>query len=144
MNGSHRETMRRVVVSANVLAAVLSGVAAVLARRNPALLVGGRVTPMVTFYVEAYLARQLPLSAVLLGLLATSGTPGLRPVLLLAGLAQAGDAAVGARHARPGMILGSTVGAVIHLGSAVLLGRAVHRYHILEQYFTIAYRDIAQ
>jgi hypothetical protein len=39
------DTLRRVVVSANVVAAVLSGVAAVLARRNPALLVGGRVSP---------------------------------------------------------------------------------------------------
>ncbi len=122
MTDSNRETICRVVVTANVLAAVLSGVAAVLARRNPALLVGGRVTPMVNFYVEAYLARQLPLSAVLLGLLTAGGTTGLQPVLLVAGVAQAGDAAVGARHARPGMILGSTVGAVIHLGAAVLLG----------------------
>ena len=127
MDDSNRETMRRVVMTANVLAAVLSGVAAVLARRNPALLVGGRVPPMGTFYWETYLARQRPLSAVLLGLLATRGATGLRPVLLVAGLAQAGDAAVGARHARPGMILGSTVGAVIHLGSALLLGRAVRR-----------------
>lgn len=114
--------MRKVVVAANVLAALLSGVAAVLARRNPAWLVSGRVTPMVTFYVETYLARQLPISAVLLSLLATRGTTGLRPVLLVAALAQAGDAAVGARHARPGMILGSTAGAIIHLGAAVLLG----------------------
>ncbi len=127
MNNSSRETMHRVVVTANVLAAVLSGVAAMLARRNPALLVGGRVTPMVTFYVETYLARQLPLSAALLGLLTTRGTTGLRPVLLVAGLAQAGDAAVGARHGRPSMVLGSTVGAVIHLGSAALLGRVFRR-----------------
>jgi hypothetical protein len=82
---------------------------------------------MVTFYMEDYLVRQLPLSAVLLGLLATRGTTGLCPVLLVAGLAQAGDAAVGARHGRRGMVLGSTLGAVIHLGSAVLLGRAVRR-----------------
>jgi hypothetical protein len=110
-------------VTANVLAAVLSGASAVLARRDPTLLVDGSVTSIVNFYVEAYLARALPISAVLIGLLATKRATGLRPMLLVAGLAQVGDAIIGAGHGQPGMIAGSVVGAVIHLGSAWLLGK---------------------
>lgn len=119
VNGSRREALRVV----NALAAVVSGVAAVLARRDPAALVSGEPTPMADFYVDAYVARQLPLSAVLVGLLAARGGAGLRPLLLVAGLVQAADAAVGVRHAKPGMVVGSTVGAVVHLGSALLVSR---------------------
>jgi hypothetical protein len=123
LNDSKIEAHGKVLVTANVLAAVLSGVSAVLARRDPALLVDGSVTPIVNFYVEAYLVRALPISAVLIGLLATRRTAGLRPMLLVAGFAQVGDALVGAGHGQPGMIAGSLFGAVIHLGSVWLLGR---------------------
>ncbi|MEV4320179.1 hypothetical protein [Actinocrispum sp. NPDC049592] len=106
----------------NVLAALVSATAAVIGVTNPSLLIPGDATPLVDFYAQAYLVRALPISAVLIGLLATK-RPGLRPVLLLAGLAQVGDGVIGTLHAQPGMIAGSTLGAVIHLGSAWLLRR---------------------
>ena len=56
--------------------------------------------------------RPLSITAVLLGLLATRNTGGLRWALLVSGLAQAGDAVVGATHAQPGMVIGSTVAAL--------------------------------
>jgi hypothetical protein len=123
LNDSKREASGRALVTTNVLAALLSGASSVLATNNPSLLVNGDVTPIVEFYVQAYLARALPIGAVLITMLATGRHAGLRPLLLIAGLVQAGDAVIGALHAQPGMIAGSTVGAVIHLGSAWLLGR---------------------
>ncbi len=115
-------TIPRTIVGLNVIAAVISAAAAVLANVDPALLVPGDATPLVDFYAQAYLVRALPISAVLIGLLATR-RPGLRPALLVAGLAQVGDIVIGALHGQPMMITGATLGAVIHLGSAWLLRR---------------------
>lgn len=127
LNDAHPEATGRLLVAGNALAAVLSGAAALLAWLNPSLLVAGSVTPMVNFYVNVYVARQPPLSAVLLGLLATRGASGLRALLLVSGLAQAGDAVVGAWQAQPAMIIAPTVATVIHLGSAFVLGGSVAR-----------------
>jgi hypothetical protein len=110
------------IVWSNVLIAVITAAAAVLATASPALVVPGEVAPLVDFYAQAYLVRAIPISAVLIGLLATK-RPGLRPVLLLAGLAQVGDVIVGTLHAQPVMVAGATLGAVVHLGSAWFLRR---------------------
>ena len=68
MTDAHRDTLRRVVVSANVAAAMLSGVAAVLARRNPAgppqtLSCSSNDLPAAHFVVanKAYRAGVIPL-----------------------------------------------------------------------------------
>jgi len=65
--------------------------------------------------------RPLSITAVLLGLLATRNTGGLRWAPLVSGLAQTSDAVVGATHAQPGMAIGSTVAALIQLGSSRIL-----------------------
>jgi len=111
-----------VIAWSNVLIAVITAAFAVLATASPTQFVPGEAAPLVDFYVQAYLVRALPISAVLVGVLATK-RPGLQPVLLVAGLAQVGDVIVGALHAQPVMVAGATLGAVIHLGSAWLLRR---------------------
>ena len=127
MNDSNRERIATapalgVVVWGNALVAVITAAAAVLATANPAMFAPGQAAPLADFYAQAYLVRAIPISGVLLGLLATK-RPGLQPVLLLAGLAQVGDVVVGALHAQPVMIAGATFGAVVHLGSAWFLRR---------------------
>lgn len=108
---------------ANGAAALLSVGASLLALVKPDVLLptGSEATPLVTFYAQAYAARALPIGAAVLALLAGRDRGGLPAVLAVAGLAQAGDALIGAGLHNPGMVAGSSVGAVIHLVSAYRL-----------------------
>ncbi|MGW4561310.1 hypothetical protein ACWEN3_02535 [Streptomyces sp. NPDC004561] len=104
----------------NALAALVSGLASVagLARPAMALAAGEAVNSGVVFFARAYAARALPLSAAVLVLLAAGSWDLLGPVLVVAGLAQLGDAAIGAARRTPGMLLSAGALAAVHLVSA--------------------------
>lgn len=90
-----------------------------LARSNPALPGGGTVTTLVRLYAWTYVVRAVPLAAALVVLLARRRPgPGLVPLLVVAGLAQAGDAVVGATLGLPSMFAGGGLYAVIHQATA--------------------------
>ncbi|MGW1894434.1 hypothetical protein ACWCP6_29960 [Streptomyces sp. NPDC002004] len=104
----------------NALAALVSGAAALvgLARPGLALTAGEQVTVGLRFFAGAYAARAVPLGAAVLVLLAAGSWNSLVPLLVVAGLAQAGDAAIGAVQRKVGMLLAAGALAVIHLLSA--------------------------
>ncbi|MCO6000311.1 hypothetical protein [Actinoallomurus rhizosphaericola] len=118
-------TLPRTLVLVNGLAALGSAVACVIGLVDPAALLpsGSAVTSSVDVYARLYGARALPLSAVVLYLLVTGTRRGLIPVLMIAGLVQAADAAIGIASHAPGMVVGGTVAAAIHLVSAAFLAR---------------------
>ena len=118
LNDSERDALPRWLVAVNVLAAALSAGAAGLALARPTLLAPGATSPLVTFYVQAYAVRAVPLGAVLVWALLTGRRRALPPLLLVAGLAQVGDAAIGLSRGVPGMVVGSLVGGAIPLLSA--------------------------
>ncbi|MBF6172079.1 hypothetical protein [Nocardia blacklockiae] len=105
----------------NAATALLTGGAAVLGLTRPALLApaGTVVSPGVAMYARMYAARALPLSAVTLAVLVGDVHDAVVPVLLIAGLAQVGDMIVAALQRNPGMLAGSTLSAVVPLGSVV-------------------------
>jgi len=120
----------RALVIANAAGATLSMTSSVVGVLFPGLaLPGGAnpVTPLTDLYAQAYAARALPLGAVLLHQLLISRTGrGLTPLLLVAGAVQMADAAIGASAHNPGMAVGGTALAALHLGLAARLGRSAH------------------
>ena len=130
VNDSNREeSVPRWLVVANVLGALASSAASVVGLVHPTfVLAGSASTPLADIYTQAYAARALPLGAALVFvLLSRRRRPGLRPLLLVSGLAQVADAAIGVRYGTPGMMVGGTLLAVVHLGSAAWLRRATPR-----------------
>lgn len=113
-------TAQHVITVANAAAAILSGVSSAAGAVRPALGLpkGESVTPGVSFYARAYTIRALPLSAVALVVLAQHAWSELVPLLVVLGLAQVGDSALGVRRRNLGMAVGAGVGAAIHLISA--------------------------
>ncbi|WP_412540121.1 hypothetical protein R8Z50_30535 [Longispora sp. K20-0274] len=111
---------KRTVVIANVLAAAVSVASAVLAMVDPGIVLtgGDRVTDGVTFYAMGYGVRAVPLGVVLIALLVTRGRRAVPPMLLLAGLVQAGDSVLGFATGNLGMGFGAGAFAVVHLASA--------------------------
>ncbi|WP_354637526.1 hypothetical protein [Kitasatospora camelliae] len=104
----------------NALVSLVSGVSALVGVARPAmaLAAGEQLNTAVVFFARAYAARAVPLSAVLLVQLAAGAWDGLAPVLIVAGLAQLGDAAIGAARRNTGMLLTTVLLAAVHLGSA--------------------------
>ncbi|MFJ3789775.1 hypothetical protein [Kitasatospora sp. NPDC090091] len=117
----------RALAVANAAGAALSMASAVVGLLSPELALPGtaeQAGPLTGLYVQAYVARALPLGAALLHQLLVSRTGrGLAPLLLVAGAVQAGDAAIGLAAHNPGMAAGGTVLAVLHLGLAARLAR---------------------
>jgi len=112
------------VAALNGLGAVIGGIFAVIGSVNPGFQ-GGSVNTLVHIYAGAYAVRAVPIAIVLVGLLARPRrTPALVPLLLVAGLAQGGDAVLGAIHGQPAMLAGGGAYAVIHLATALWLSRA--------------------
>jgi hypothetical protein len=108
----------------NGVGAVISAGFAVAGLVDPAAISAGPVTTLVWLYTGAYAVRAVPLAAVLLFLLVRRGsTAALVPVLVVAGLAQLGDAVIGVGLGQPGMLAGGTLLGAIHLLSAVWLLR---------------------
>lgn len=111
----------------NALLVLGSGLSGVLGVVRPTLAIGRveTVTPGVMFFAEAYAVRAVPLSAVALVLFATRPEGvALTALLVLLGLVQAGDGVIGFRRRIWGMTVASTVGALVHLASAVYLAVA--------------------
>ena len=112
----------------NALGAIVAAGFAVAATIDPGLVLPGEAaTDGARFYAQVYAARALPLTLVLLVALGARATPALVPLLVLAGLVQAVDAALGLVWHRPSMIVGGGLLAVVHLASAYRLRPATHR-----------------
>ncbi|MRH89243.1 hypothetical protein GFY24_17610 [Nocardia sp. SYP-A9097] len=108
------------IALANAVVAVISGASSVAGMVRPALAVpgGGTVNEGTTFFAYGYGARAVPLSLVLLTLLAVDARGGLAPILVVAGLAQIGDGIIGASRRNWPMAATCAVLAAVHLGSA--------------------------
>ncbi len=114
----------RWLVALNALGALIAAGFSIAALLAPWMALSGSVaTPLAALYAQVYAARAIPLGAVTLALLARRSWPALGPVLLIAGLAQLGDALSGAANGVPRMVLGGGFLAVLHLGSAWWAGR---------------------
>ena len=110
-------------VVANAVVAVISGVSCLigLARPRLALADGEALTSAATFFLGAYAARALPLSVVTVAVLVGGNEAAELPVLVVAGLAQIGDAMVGVRQRNTPMAITCVVLAAVHLGTAAWL-----------------------
>src|SRR2546429_1311385 len=103
-------TAWRWLAGLNGVGALISAGFAVAGLVVPAAIADGAVTSLVRLYAGAYAVRAIPLAAVLIFLLARrASTPALVPVLLVAGLAQLGDAVVGVAIGQPGMAGGGAL-----------------------------------
>jgi hypothetical protein len=123
LNDSRAERLLALRALNGVGALVAAGFA-VAATIDPALILpGDAATAGMQFYAQVYAARALPLTAVLLIMLAAPAVRGLVAMLVLSGLVQAADAAIGLVWHRAGMVVGGGLLAVIHLASAYWLWR---------------------
>ncbi|MBU3063043.1 hypothetical protein KO481_16105 [Nocardia sp. NEAU-G5] len=115
--------MLTAIATLNALVAVVSGVSCLVGLLRPrlALPAGESVTPGITFLLGAYAARALPLCGVTLAVLATGNRTAVAPVLIVAGLAQVGDAALGLRLRNYPMAATCVGLAAVHLGTAAWL-----------------------
>ncbi|MGW7258453.1 hypothetical protein [Streptomyces sp. NPDC054834] len=104
----------------NAFGALVSGLFAAVGTARPALALGPDEPAHtgVVFFARAYAVRAVPLSAVVLALLAAGAWDAVAPVLVVAGLAQLGDAVIGATRRNPGMLGSSVTLAALHLISA--------------------------
>lgn len=120
----------RAMVIANAAGAAVSMAFSAAGLLSPGLALSGgadAVTPLADLYAQLYAARALPLGAVLLHQLLISRTGrGLTPLLLVGGAVQVADAAIGVSSHNPGMVVGGTVLAALHLGLAARLARSAH------------------
>ncbi|MGV9840302.1 hypothetical protein ACWDUL_39745 [Nocardia niigatensis] len=108
------------IALANAAVALISGISSVVGMARPAMAVpdGGQITAGTTFFAYAYGARAVPLSIVLLILLAAGARGALAPILVVAGLAQLGDAGIGAGRRNWPMAVTCVGLAAVHLLSA--------------------------
>ncbi|MFC8716420.1 hypothetical protein [Kitasatospora sp. NPDC057198] len=108
-----------VLSTANALAALLSAgsSAAGVLRPGLALPAGEPATAGVHLYARAYAARALPLGVATAAAVWTGGAAA-GPLLLVSGLAQVADSAIGFRQRNLGMGIGAGACAVLHLLSA--------------------------
>ncbi|MFI9589730.1 hypothetical protein [Nonomuraea sp. NPDC052265] len=117
--------MNKPLVALNVVAAAGAMVSGVLALVDPAIILpaGAEVSGGVSLYAQAYAARALPLGAALLWAMTAKGRPALVPLLVTSGVVQVADVAIGLAQGQPGMAVGGTTAAAIHLLSAWALTR---------------------
>ncbi|MBO8192884.1 hypothetical protein ITI46_14580 [Streptomyces oryzae] len=113
-------TAHTLIALLNALAALISGAASVVGLARPALALtaGEPLNSGVVLYARLYAARAVPLSAAVLILLAAGSWGSLGPVLIVAGLAQLADAAIGAARRNTGMLISASGLTVVHLASA--------------------------
>ncbi|MEV6099227.1 hypothetical protein [Nocardia sp. NPDC051981] len=112
------------IAIANAAVALISGVSSVVGMARPAMAMpdGDQINAGTRFFAYAYGARAVPLSIVMLILLAIGARSGLAPILVVAGLAQLGDAVIGAGR-RNWPMAATCVGlAAVHLLSAWWVG----------------------
>ncbi|MBF4996384.1 hypothetical protein IRT45_04325 [Nocardia sp. BSTN01] len=110
-------------VVANSVVAVISGVSCLIGLVRPrlALADGEDLTSAAMFFLGVYAARALPLSVVTVAVLVAGNEAAALPVLVVAGLAQIGDAMVGGRRRNTPMAITCAGLAAVHLGTAAWL-----------------------
>ncbi|MFH9348139.1 hypothetical protein [Kitasatospora sp. NPDC017646] len=111
---------------ANAVAALVSAGSSVAGVLRPglALPTGVPLNTGTDLYARAYAVRAVPLGLAAALLLLTGAPHGAAwPMLLVAGLAQVGDSAIGARYRNRGMTYGAGACAVLHLATAVWIAR---------------------
>ncbi|MFF0453101.1 hypothetical protein [Nocardia africana] len=114
------------LVAAVVANSVVAGISAVscligLARPRLALAEGEELTSAATFFLGAYAARALPLSVVTVAVLVAGSAAAALPVLVVAGLAQIGDAIVGVHQRNTPMAITCVGLAAVHSATAAWL-----------------------
>ncbi|WP_433733613.1 hypothetical protein ACQP0C_15620 [Nocardia sp. CA-129566] len=120
------EKLTKSAIIVNAIGASVAMAFSAVALIDPTLAVtGGADSAGVDMYAQAYAARAIPLGAALLFSLTSRHKRGLLPLLTVSGAVQLGDVAIGATQGVPGMMVGGTVLALIHLATAgqLALGR---------------------
>ncbi|MEV8633340.1 hypothetical protein AB0395_16935 [Streptosporangium sp. NPDC051023] len=114
--------MNTVPLALNALASIGAAGSSVAGVFRPAL--GLRPTEEVTtgvhLYTRAYAARAVPLGLVTAFVLIWGPSAALAPLLVVSGVAQVGDSALGFMRGNLGMALGAGAFAVVHLLTAAL------------------------
>jgi hypothetical protein len=118
---SQRSNLWTWIAIVNGLGAVIAAVFAVISVIDPSF-PGGSLNALVHLYAGTYVVRAVPLAVVLVILLIRSRyKSALIAVLLIAGLAQLGDAVFGVIYGQSAMFIGGGTYAMIHLATAVWL-----------------------
>ncbi len=115
--------MPTILLFLNLLVSLASAVAAGIALIRPAALSGsGQVGSGELFYVRMYAARSIPFGLAAGVLPFWPGGPAAAWVLFTAAAIQAVDAAIAVGKRERGMVVGASVGALVHLlcGLAIL------------------------
>ncbi|MFX0576586.1 hypothetical protein [Nocardia nepalensis] len=113
------EKLAKTAIIINAIGAGVAMAFSAAALVDPTLVITGTAdSPGVDLYAQAYAARAIPLGAALLFSLTSRRKPGLLPLLTVSGAVQLGDVAIGASQGIPGMMVGGTVLALIHLATA--------------------------
>ncbi|KDN81763.1 hypothetical protein [Kitasatospora cheerisanensis] len=110
---------------ANAVAALLGAGFGVAGAVRPGLVLAADqpVTAGTHLYARAYAARALPLGIATALVLAAGPRDAAWPLVVVAGLAQVGDSAIGIRERNPGMAIGAGAAAALHLATACWLTR---------------------
>ncbi|WP_433526472.1 DUF4267 domain-containing protein [Nocardia pseudovaccinii] len=113
------EKLTRSTIIVNAVGAGVAVAFSVAALIDPTLAITGSAdSPGVDLYAQAYAARAIPLGAALLFSLTSRRKRALLPLLTVSGAVQLGDGAIGAAQGIPGMMVGGSVLALIHLATA--------------------------
>ncbi|MCU7827043.1 hypothetical protein [Kitasatospora sp. DSM 101779] len=114
-----------VLAAVNALAALVSAGSSVagVVRPGLGLPAGEPVTVGTHVYARAYSARAVPLGVATAVVMAAGTAAVAWPMLLVSGLAQVGDSAIGFRLRNLGMGFGAGAFAVLHLVSAWWVAR---------------------
>jgi len=113
--------MITLVLVLNALFALLSGVSSMIGAIRPGIGAPASepITSQTRLFAHAYALRAAPLSLVALVLMATGPhAAGLAPMLIVLGVAQAGDSVIGVSRRNWGMTVTAGVGALLHFASA--------------------------
>lgn len=113
------------VLAANAALVATSAIASLVGVVDPTLVLpdGSTAQDGLRLYAEGIAVRQLPLTAAVFVSLGGRHRRHLVPLLAVSAAAQAGDMVMGLTSGVPGMAIGGGVSAVVHLASAVWLGR---------------------
>jgi len=108
--------MHTILLSLNLLVSLASAVAAVIALIRPASFSGSsHVGPGEIFYVRMYTARSIPFGLAAGILPFWPGGPAVAWVLFTAAAIQIVDVVIAVGKKERGMIVGASVGAIVHL-----------------------------
>jgi hypothetical protein len=115
-------TMRTILLLLNLLVSLASAVAAVIALIRPASFSGSsHVVRGEIFYVRMYAARSIPFGLAAGILPFWRGGPAVAWVLFTAAVIQIVDVVIAVGKKERGMMIGASVGAIVHLLSGIRL-----------------------